>query len=122
MPAKLMKNIRSKLIPVVLALAVPFAALSLASAKDEKSETKVVGSIRPQGKVKSADLPALAKISFQTALQAALVAAPGSVIKGELEIEHGSLMYSFEIVGADHKVKEVEIDAGDGKVLDIDED
>jgi uncharacterized membrane protein YkoI len=39
-----------------------------------------------------------------------------------LEVEDGSLQYSFAIVGADKKVTEVEIDAGDGKVLNIDQD
>ena len=81
-----------------------------------------VGSIRPEGKIKPADLPALAKVSFAAALNTALAAAPGAVIKAELEVEDGNLMYSFEIVGADHKIKEVEIDAGNGKVLDIDND
>jgi uncharacterized membrane protein YkoI len=70
--------------------------------------------------VKPADLPNLAKISFEAALRTALAAAPGSVIKAELEVEDGNLMYSFEIVGADKKIKEVEIDAGNGRVLDID--
>jgi uncharacterized membrane protein YkoI len=75
------------------------------------------GSIRPVGKVKPADCPALAKISFESALQAARARTPGSVIKAELEVEDGCLMYPFEIVGADKSITEVEIDAGNGRVL-----
>ncbi len=87
----------------------------LLSAKEEMSAP--IGSIRPAGQVAPANLPALAKISFQDALRAALAKAPGSVIKAELEVEDGNLMYSFEIVSADRKITEVEIDAGNGKVL-----
>ena len=87
-------------------------------AKEEKASA--AGSIHPAKKVKPADLPALAKIPFETALKAALAAVPGSVIKAELEVEDGSLMYSFEIVGADKSITEVEIDAGNGKVLGTD--
>jgi uncharacterized membrane protein YkoI len=90
--------------------------------KEEKNEKKVVGSIRPTGDVKAADLPALAKISFDATLQAALTAVPGSVVKAELEVEDGNLQYSFEIINAKKKKVEVEIDAGNGKVLDVDED
>ena len=87
-------------------------------AKEEKASS--AGSIHPAKKVNPADLPALAKISFETALKAALAAVPGNVIKAELEVEDGSLMYSFEIVGADKSITEVEIDAGNGKVLGTD--
>lgn len=86
------------------------------------TEKKVVASIRPTGRPKPAELPDLAKISFQAALKAALAAVPGRVIKAELEVEDGSLMYSFEIVTAAKIVTEVEIDAGDGTVLAIDHD
>ena len=103
-------------------IALPISAKEGNDEKEEKNEKKVTGSIRPSGEVKPADLPALAIISFDQALKAAVAASPGSVIKAELEVENGNLMYSFEIVGADKKVTEVEIDAGNGKVLDIDND
>ena len=91
--------------------------------KDEKKESATpMGSIRPTGELKAQELPALAKISFEAALQIALKAAPGAVIKAELEIEDGNLLYSFEIVGSDKSVTEVEVDAGNGKVLAIDKD
>jgi len=93
--------------------------------KDNDSEKKAepIGSIRPTGKVEKADLPALAKISFGKALKAAEKAVPGGqAIKGELEVEDGNLMYSFDMVGPDKSISEAEIDAGDGKVLDVDKD
>ena len=100
--------------------AIAFAACHVLSAKEKAPA--VIGSIRPAGKVKPADLPALAKISFDDARRAALAAVPGAVILGELEVEDGNLQYSFDIVGADKSVTEVEIDAGDGKVLATDKD
>jgi len=83
----------------------------------EAKETAVVGSIRPEGHPKPADLPALAKISLPYAMNIALTTVPGSVVSAELEVEDGNLQYSFDIVGADKSVTEVEIDAGNGKVL-----
>jgi uncharacterized membrane protein YkoI len=97
------------------------AATSIAfAAKDEKKAP--AGSIRPAGTVAPSDLPGLAKITFQQALSAALKKAPGSIIKAELEVEDGNLMYSFEIVGANKKITEVEIDAGNGKVLNTEDE
>jgi len=75
-------------------------------------------SIQPAGKVAPADLPGLAKIDFQQATAAALAAAPGgSVLKAELKIDDGGLVYAFKIAGADKKLREVLIDAGNGKVI-----
>lgn len=108
------KSFRNLLVASVIAVLSSGTAVLL-SAKEEMSAP--IGSIRPAGQVAPANLPALAKISFQDALRAALAKAPGSVIKAELEVEDGNLMYSFEIVSADRKITEVEIDAGNGKVL-----
>lgn len=106
-----------------------FAALSTAntcsaetSAMHPNAERKVVATVRPPADTKRVDLPALAKITFAQASQTASNAVPGNIIKAELEIEDGNLLYSFEIVTHQRVVMEVEIDAGDGKVLDIDHD
>jgi uncharacterized membrane protein YkoI len=105
-------------------LAVAFVGMTSFLFAAEKSDAKEApsapGSIRPKGEIKPKDLPALAKISFTAALEIALKTAPGSVIKAELEVEDGNLQYSFEIVGADKVITEVEIDAGNGKVLGTD--
>ncbi len=102
-----------------------FAALVAGSAllgADQTEKAVPPGSIRPDGKVAPSDLPALAKISFQQATAAALSAAPGSVIKTELEIEDGNLVYSVEVVGSDKSITEVEVDAGTGKILATDKE
>ena len=86
------------------------------------AEPTLTASIRSGHEVRREDLPSLARVSFIDALHRALAAVPGSVINGELEIEDGNLMYSFEIVTVDKEIKEVEIDAGNGHILDIDMD
>jgi uncharacterized membrane protein YkoI len=114
-----MKNtIRFVRAATLLAAVVICVTNSAALAKDAADEPAMPkGSIRVDHKVKPAGLPALARISFEQALKVALAAAPGSVIKAELEVEEGNLVYSFEVVGADKSTTEVEIDAGNGKVL-----
>ena len=106
-----------KTTPRILSLAIALAIAGLVAPTVGAKEEKTVGSIRINHKVAPADLPSLAKISYQQALHAALAESPGSVIKGELEVEDGNLMYSFEIVGSNKKITEVEIDAGTGKPL-----
>jgi len=104
-----MKNLR---------LLLPITSLLVFSSSFTWAENPLPpGSIRPTAKLAKVDLPAAAKISFETALQAALAAVPGSVLKGKIEVEDGTLIYSFEIVVADKSITEVNIDAGNGKVL-----
>jgi len=79
-------------------------------------------SIRADDKTKPAELPALAKIPFADALKTALAAVPGKLLKAELEVEDGGLQYSAEIVTPGKKITEVEIDAGNGRILAIDTD
>ena len=110
-----MKNILRILCAASCLVALVISPALYAADKPEKPSPK--GSIRPTGDVKPTNLPALAKISFQQATAAALKAVPGGVLKAELEVEDGNLMYSFEIVGADQTITEVEIDAGNGQVL-----
>ena len=118
-------NSASRLLTVLSCLAVLSAGTAWAAPANPAGvhqEPKVVASIRPTHAVKPIDLPTLAKITFEQALKTALAAVPGSIIKAELEVEDGNLMYSFEIVTPKKVIVEVEIDAGDGKVLDIDHD
>jgi uncharacterized membrane protein YkoI len=106
----------------LVALAIAFSTGTARAWEAKKDEKKIVASIQPKEKVEPADLPALAKVSYADALKTAETAAAGTAIKGELEVEGGNLMYSFDVVTAAKKVLEVEIDAGNGKVLDIDAD
>ena len=98
----------------------PLVAVS-AKEKGTKEMAANRGSIRPKGKPTATERAAMARISFPAAFNAALGAVPGKVIYGELEVDDGNLQYSFEIVTAKQKVMDVAIDAGDGKVLDVDE-
>jgi uncharacterized membrane protein YkoI len=121
-----MKNLFRLLLTVgALAFVSPLVLSNFAAEKKEAREEKdekaaPKGSIRPTGDLTAAQMAKLAKISFSDALKAALAAAPGVVVKAELEVEDGNLQFSFEVVGADGKTTEVEVDAGNGKILDID--
>jgi uncharacterized membrane protein YkoI len=114
-----MKNHLITTFGLILALGFGLSQ-SFAAEKDEAAPA--TGSIRIAGKVAKADRPAMAKVSFGDALQIAEKTLAGKVLSGVLEVEDGNLQYAFEIVGADKKVGEVEIDAGNGRVLGIDHD
>lgn len=107
---------------IVLVAALAGAASLSAADKPDSDATPLHASIHVEAKLPRTKLPALAKISFAEALDVAARAQPGRVIKGELEVEDGVLMYSFDFVTREGIVKEVEIDAGTGTVLDIDSD
>ena len=105
---------------VTAGLLILSGSLLVVSAAEKGREAPAAhGSIRPKGKLTTVERAALAKISFQEAMAAALVAVPGQVVDGELEVDEGNLQYSFDIVEAGKKVTAVAIDAGNGKVLVI---
>jgi peptidase YpeB-like protein len=62
---------------------------------------------------------AKAKISRKRAEAIALERQPGTVAEGELEREHGRLVYSFDIRTADTGIVEVQVDAYSGKVVSV---
>jgi uncharacterized membrane protein YkoI len=72
----------------------------------------------------SAKLEAEAKVSRPDAEKAALAAVPGGTIKeGELEREHGVLVWSFDIATAGSEdITEVQIDAANGKVVSVEKE
>ena len=79
-------------------------------------------SIHPKKGTPAGDLSALAKISLAQAQQTALtrIKAPSTsnVGEGELEVEGGCLVYSFDIrIPGKSGIEEVIVDAGTGKVL-----
>jgi uncharacterized membrane protein YkoI len=84
-------------------------------------QAKYTGSIR----VKSEDeagFAGMARISLDSAMNAALKQVPGKVLKAELENENGYLVYGVEIAKADHQIADVKVDAGSGKVLKVEAD
>lgn len=118
-----MKKPNSLLIAsTALALCTVGILSAVAHDKPDSDEKPVHASVRVERHLDRSALPALAKISFADALAIASHAAPGAVIKGELEVEDHNLMYSFDVVSPDRVVREVEVDAGNGRVLDVDRD
>jgi uncharacterized membrane protein YkoI len=71
-----------------------------------------------------AQLMAQAKVSKADAGQIALAKVPnGTAKEGELEKEHGKLIWSFDITTPDSKdITEVELDAITGSVLAVDKE
>jgi uncharacterized membrane protein YkoI len=64
-------------------------------------------------------LQAQAKITEAAASQTAMTKAPGGkILSSELEVEHGKLLWSFDIKRPGmRKITEVQVDAKTGKIL-----
>ncbi|MEJ7800358.1 MAG: PepSY domain-containing protein [Ilumatobacter sp.] len=69
-----------------------------------------------------ARLQELATVSEADAKVVALAEFPGDISETELGNENGSVVWEFEIVGADGSTVEVKIDAANATVLDIETD
>lgn len=63
------------------------------------------------------DLQKLANIDQSAAEKAALQAVPGTVESAELEEENGYVVYDVNVAGDDGQDHHVDVDAGNGKVL-----
>ena len=59
------------------------------------------------------------RITMEQARETALKRAPGTVESGELEREHGKLVYSFDIRNARGTIDEVQVSAITGKVVRV---
>jgi hypothetical protein len=79
------------------------------------------GTIRIENQVE-ADFPAMARITVDRAVQAALAAVQGQVLKTELEDEDGFLVYGVEVVTPSRTIMDVKVDAGSGEVLAMEQD
>ena len=66
-----------------------------------------------------AKLASQAKITKEQAQETALKRAPGTVESGELEKEHGKLVYSFDIRNAKGTITEVQVSAITGRIVRI---
>ena len=66
-------------------------------------------------------LAAEAKITRNAAEHIALAQVPaGRVASGELEREHGKLIWSFDIAqNGTHDIKEIQVDAKNGKIVSV---
>lgn len=79
----------------------------------------LLGCAAAQAETSDASLQAQAKISEAAASQTALTKAPGGkIVSSELEVEHGKLLWSFDIKRPGmRKITEVQVDAKTGKIL-----
>jgi uncharacterized membrane protein YkoI len=84
------------------------------SNKGEEAEDKAEGG-------ESERLKSLARITPEQASAAALAQVPGTVKKVELENENGNVVYGVEIKTANGE-SDVKVDAGDGRVLQVEKD
>jgi hypothetical protein len=74
-------------------------------------------------KSSQAELQAQAKISRADAEKTALAKVPGGTIKeGELEKEHGKLIWSFDIATAAKDVTEVQVNAVTGEIVSVEKE
>jgi uncharacterized membrane protein YkoI len=72
-----------------------------------------------ESKQDQAALAREAKITKEQAQEVALKRAPGNVESGELEREHGKLVYSFDIRNAKGTIDEVQVSAINGRVVRV---
>lgn len=89
--------------------------------KIEHNLVTIKGTVKTEGHTK-AEYPILAKISCVEAINIATKRIPGKVIECKLENEGGFLVYGVEIASDDRTIMEVQVDAGNGSVLSLEED
>lgn len=77
---------------------------------------KISGSISTQNHQQN-EFPKLAKISPSEAAKVAMEKTPGDVLSIALENEDGSLVYAVEVVSSQTGLHELNVDAGNGKIL-----
>jgi len=67
-----------------------------------------------------------AEVSLETARRIALASVAGEVTRAELAREHGRLIWEFRVAPAggptERIVKEIEIDADTGEVIDVEDE
>lgn len=108
-----MKKIMTVIGGVVLATLIAIGGVAMGARK-----ANPIGSIKVQNE--RVGFAGMAKISLDSAMNAALRAVPGQVLGAKLENENGYLVYGVEILKADHQIADVKVDAGNGKILKID--
>ena len=99
--------------------------------KGEKAEGNEAGeaneaneqneSTSPEEQAEAAQYQKLARITAAQARSAALASVPGTATAAELENEDGNLVYGVTVKTASGE-KDVKVDAGNGKVLHVEQD
>jgi uncharacterized membrane protein YkoI len=109
-----MKSLRI-IFSIVLAVLIVFGGIAANAQQANRP-----GSIRMESdEARFADM---AKISINSAINAASKQFPGKVLTAELENENGYLVYGVKIAMPDRQIMDVKVDAGNGKILKADKD
>lgn len=89
--------------------------------KAEKEEKEEAGEQdeEEESAEQQAKLASRARITKEQAQEIALQRAPGAVESGELEREHGKLVYSFDIRNSKGTIDEVQVSAITGKIVRV---
>lgn len=88
-------------------------------ARAEKEEANEHGEEEEESAEQQVKLASQAKITKEQAQGIALKRAAGTVESGELEREHGKLVYSFDIRNAKGTIDEVQVSAITGKIVRV---
>jgi uncharacterized membrane protein YkoI len=107
-----MKN-RNFLMTIITVLALALGAVAWATPSRGQNEAEGKNSQEQEKLAKQA------KITMEQARETALKRAPGNVESGELEKEHGKLVYSFDIRNSKGTITEVQVSAISGKVVRV---
>lgn len=105
-----------RMITVVLLIAALGTGAAFATGTVSFPDEVKSSSVRLPRGVKKADLAGHAKIDQAQAEAAALAALPGQIVKAKLDNEDGYLVWQIDVKHA-KGVTEVAVDAGNGKVL-----
>lgn len=114
-----MEKIYSKRVGLWMAPCACAALLAFGAADALAAEFQ--GSISTKG-VKERQYHQLAEVSPEEAMAKAKARVPGAVTKLELDSERGYLVYEVDIVQEDNTKMEVLVDAGNGSILQENED
>jgi len=111
----------------IIALVGTATAFAVGGDRDDDGDENFTGSVAapqengPEGShdesAETQSLQKLAEIDQNAAEQAALQSVPGKVQGVKLEEENGFVVYEVEVAGNDGQTHHVDVDAGNGKVL-----
>jgi uncharacterized membrane protein YkoI len=106
---------------LVVAKAAPFAEQkqNQKAGKEEREEAELEENGEEESAAEQTKLASQAKITKDQAQEIALRRAPGTVESGELEREHGKLVYSFDIRNARGTIDEVQVSAITGRIVRV---
>ena len=109
---------------ILYSLIAVLAAVALTGCITEKCEKYHEECVKNRKEAQQAELMAKAKVNRADAEKTALAKAPNGTIKeGELEKEHGRLIWSFDITTPDTKdITEVNVDAMTGEVVAVEKE